>query len=78
MLLSLQGLTTVTHFTKYKVLLFAYKGLHSQAPEYITDLLLPRNCSRTLRFSNSMMLSVLRSRLKLKGDRAFSIAAPRL
>ncbi len=48
-----------------------YKELHDQAPEYITDLLYPRNCSRTLRFSNSMMLSVPRSHLKLKGDHAF-------
>lgn len=53
-----------------------YKGLNSQAPQYITDLLLHGKCSRPLRSSNTLMSTVPRSRLKLKGDLAFSVAAP--
>lgn len=67
----------VEYRVKFKVLLYVFKGLYGQAPQYITDLL-HRKCSRSLRSSNKLMLTVPRSRLKLKGDRAFSVAAPRL
>ncbi len=35
-------------------------------------------CVRELRSTSSLQLTVPRTRLKLKGDRAFSVAAPQL
>ena len=48
------------------------------APFYIMDLLSYRTCSRTLRSTDQKLLAVPKSRLKTYGDRAFSIAAPKL
>ncbi len=62
----------------FKILLFVYKDLHVLAPQYISDLLVPYNASRPLCSSSQLLLSVPRSRYKTKGDRAFSVAAPRL
>jgi hypothetical protein len=63
---------------QFKVLLMVYKGLHGQAPAYISELLQHHCTSRPLRSSQSSLLKVPKSRLKTKGDRAFSVAAPRL
>ncbi len=62
----------------FKVLLFAYKALHNSAPDYICDLIKPYTASRSLRSSDQLFLSVPRSRCKTKGDRAFSVVAPKL
>jgi len=62
----------------FKVLLLVYRALHDQAPEYMRDMLQERTNVRTLRSTVSSQLAVPRSRLKGFGDRAFSIAAPRL
>ncbi len=62
----------------FKSLLFVYKGLHGLAPSYISDLLFYCNASRELRSNSSLKFTVPRTRLKLKGDRAFSVAAPQL
>ncbi len=62
----------------FKSLLFVYKGLHGLAPSYISDLLFYCNASRELRSTSSLQLTVPRTRLKLKGDHAFSVAAPQL
>ena len=48
------------------------------APLYITELLSYRTCSRTLRSTDQKLLAVPKSRLKTYGDRAFSVAAPKL
>ena len=37
-----------------------------------------RTCSRTLRSTDQKLLAVPKSRLKTYGDRAFSVAAPKL
>lgn len=60
---------------KFKVLLFFYKRLHGQAPEYITDLIFLTKCPIVLLGSNNMILSVPRSRLNLKGD-LFRLSPP--
>ncbi len=62
----------------FKTLLFVFKGLHGLALLYISDLLFHYNASRELRSTSSLQLTVPRTRLKLKGDRAFSVAAPQL
>ena len=62
----------------FKVLLLVYKALHGLAPSYISDLLNFKTYSRSLRSSCKEYLVVPRSRLKTYGDRAFSIAGPKL
>ena len=48
------------------------------APLYITELLSYCTCSRTLRSTDQKLLAVPKSRLKTYGERAFSVAAPKL
>ena len=62
----------------FKVLLLVYKALHGLAPSYISDLLNFKTYSRSLRSSCKEYLVVPRNRLKTYGDRAFSIAGPKL
>ncbi|PFX25745.1 hypothetical protein AWC38_SpisGene9614 [Stylophora pistillata] len=63
----------------FKILLLVYKGLHGLAPTYIAELLHQRNYgSGVLRSSSQMLLMVPRTFPKNYGDRAFSIAGPKL
>ncbi len=67
------------HFrVQFKVLLYVFKALHGLAPEYISDMIQVYTTTRPLRSSQKFLLKVPKSRLKSKGDRAFSVAAPRL
>ncbi len=68
----------VKYRIQYKVLMFVYKALHNQAPEYIKDMLIPYQSQRHLRSSQNKLLTVPLSRLRRSGDRAFSVAAPAL
>lgn len=77
LLISLHWLP-VRYRIQYKVLMFVFKALHDQAPEYIKDMLIPYQSQRHLRFSRNMLLTIPRSRLRRSGDRAFSVAAPAL
>lgn len=63
---------------RFKILLITYKSLHGLAPLYISELLTPYVASRSLRSENQMLLAVPRSKLRTKGDRAFSVLAPLL
>ena len=62
----------------FKVLVFTYRALHGQAPEYISDLIHPYIASRSLRSSDQDLLAVSCSQLKTKGDHAFEVVAPTL
>ena len=62
---------------KYKILMMVFKCLHGEGPSYLTSLLEPHNPTRSLRSSNKGMLKVPRTRRKW-GDRAFSVAGPKL
>lgn len=62
----------------FKVLLLVFKSLNGLAPAYLSDLLTLHQPTRTLRSANLDLLVVPRSKLKNRGDRAFSIGAPRL
>ncbi len=62
----------------FKILLFAYKAFYNSTSDYIFDLIKPYTASRYLRSSDQLLLSVPRSRCKTKGDRAFSVVAPKL
>ncbi len=53
-------------------------SLHNQAPQYRSDLLLPYTQSRSFRSADSGLLQVPRTRLKNRGDLAFSVVDPKL
>ena len=63
----------------FKILLLTYRALHGMAPVYLQDLLVPYTPTRTVRSSSDgLLLSVPRTKCQRFGDRAFSVAAPRL
>jgi len=62
----------------FKILLMTWRALNNMAPAYIKDLLIAYIPSRNLRSVSNMLLVVPRTRLKSYGDRAFSVAAPKL
>ena len=62
----------------FKILLLTYKALNGLAPDYIRDLLKYSDSRRTLRSSSNRLLDEPRANLKTYGERAFSVAAPRL
>ena len=68
----------VQYRIQFKVLLLVYKSLNDKGPKYLKELLIPYSPSRTLRSTSSNDLTVPRTRLKTYGDRAFSVAGPRL
>ena len=59
-------------------MLLTYKALNGLAPDYIKDLLKYNDSRRTLRSSNNRLLDEPRANLKTYGERAFSVAVPRL
>jgi len=67
----------VKYRIQFKALLFVYKGLHSLALPYISDLL---SFHQTVHpnTSNSLQLIVPWTHLNLKLDRTFSVTAPQL
>nr|XP_061839065.1 uncharacterized protein LOC133621161 isoform X1 [Nerophis lumbriciformis]XP_061839075.1 uncharacterized protein LOC133621161 isoform X1 [Nerophis lumbriciformis] len=62
----------------FKLLLFVFKCLNNLAPTYLSDLLQPYCPTRSLRSADQLLLTVPDTRLKLRGDRAFAVAAPKL
>ncbi len=63
---------------EYKLLVFVFKSLNGLSPTYLDALVKRHTSARSLRSSDQQLLTVPRSRLKLKGDRTFSVAAPKL
>ena len=63
---------------QFKTLLLVFKALHGLASSYIADIIHPHVAPRSLRSSSQGLLHVPRSRLKQKGDRAFSVAGPQM
>ncbi len=64
--------------TEFKIELFVYKAVNCLAPQYLSELLTVHNPVRSLRSQTTRMLWVPRTRLKCRGDRAFSVAGPKL
>lgn len=62
----------------FKVLTYVFKALHGMAPIYISELLSCYSPQRSLRSSSLLLLNIPNSRLKTKGDRSFSVYAPKL
>lgn len=63
---------------QFKISLLVFKSLNWTGPLYLSELLKPRTPSRALRSTNQLLLDIPRSRLKNRGDRAFSVAACKL
>ena len=63
---------------EYKILLLTFKAINNLAPQYISDMLKPYPSPRPLRSSSENFLAIPQSRTKTYGDRAFSVAAPKL
>ncbi|KAL3063590.1 hypothetical protein OYC64_000009 [Pagothenia borchgrevinki] len=68
----------ISHRINYKILVLTYKALHHLAPPYLTNLLTPYQPPWSLRSTAAGLLSIPTSTLCSFGDRAFSVAAPRL
>lgn len=62
----------------FKILIITYRCLQQQAPIYLLELLHPLSSTRSLRSTGQNLLTVPRTRLKTRGDRAFVALAPRL
>lgn len=62
----------------FKILLVVFKALHNLSPNYISNLIEPYISVRSLRSSNQLLLVTPQSKKKSKGDRAFSVAGPKL
>uniref|UniRef100_A0A8C6Q3C2 Reverse transcriptase domain-containing protein n=1 Tax=Nothobranchius furzeri TaxID=105023 RepID=A0A8C6Q3C2_NOTFU len=63
---------------RFKILLFVFKALNGLAPPYISELLTPYVPGRTLRSGDLHLLKIPRQRCKTRGERAFSVCAPKL
>lgn len=63
---------------EFKIVLIVFKILNGLSPSYLSELLHVHTPIKALRSSNQMLLDVPGSRLKTRGDRAFSVAAPNL
>ena len=61
----------------FKILILTWKALNGNAPEYLSNLLIPYIRNRTLRSSDKQLLVVPRASSAF-GDRGFSVAAPTL
>jgi len=68
----------VEYRIQYKILVITYKALHNQAPHYICELIQRYSPSRALRSSTKNLLVQPRYQLESYGQRAFSIASPKL
>ena len=77
-ILSFLNWLPVCYRVEFKILLLVFKALIGLAPSYLSDLINVKKSTRCLRSSDSIILSYPRSRLKLRGDRAFSVAGPRM
>lgn len=61
---------------KFKIAMITYKVLTTNQPQYLRDLLIIKNNTRSLRSCSEIVLNVPKTKLKTAGDRSFSRAAP--
>ena len=59
-----------------KILLLTYKALHSQAPTYISELMVPYKPVRTLRSSSALFLKQHKYNFENYGYHQFQVSAP--
>ena len=63
---------------QFKILLLCYKAIKGESPQYMSALLTAYIPSRNLRSSTKNLLVEPPANLKRYGERAFSVAAPKL
>uniref|UniRef100_A0A8C6LWY4 Reverse transcriptase domain-containing protein n=1 Tax=Nothobranchius furzeri TaxID=105023 RepID=A0A8C6LWY4_NOTFU len=63
---------------EFKILVFVFKSLNNLAPGYLSELIHPYVPTRSLRSADQHLLHVPSSRCKSRGERAFSVCAPKL
>ena len=68
---------SIEHSITFKLLVITFKALSNLAPCCIDNLVHIYTPNRTLRSSSKFQPQVRRSDLKIYGDRAFSVRAPR-
>ena len=68
----------VKYRIEYKLLLLCFKALNGIAPSYLTSMLSLYVPKRNLRSASKNLLVEPPARLKRYGERAFSVAAPKL
>ncbi|KAF4109519.1 hypothetical protein G5714_008771 [Onychostoma macrolepis] len=68
----------VAYRIKFKIILLTFKALNGLAPYYLCNLLHPYSPPRSLRSSDSRLLTIPRYRLSSMGGRSFSVVAPKL
>ena len=62
----------------FKVALLVHKGVHGNAPSYITEMLVMKSSSRyVMRSNNACMLTVPKHRCSTLGARAFAVQGPK-
>ena len=62
----------------FKIITLTFKIIHGFAPGYLCDLIKQRETPRCLGSSSKIVLVIPKTRTKSYGDRAFSVAAPKL
>ncbi len=62
----------------FKVLLLTYKAVMGEGPQYLAEMFVPTGSDYSLRSDYKDQYKVPKSNKKCCGDRAFSIAAPKL
>ena len=60
----------------FKIAVLVYKCLNNLAPTYLSNLIELYSPQRTLRSSNSLLLSTNVGKFKTLGDKSFSVSAP--
>ncbi len=63
---------------EFKILTMTWKSINGAAPQYLSDLIVDKTVTRSLRSDNKNLLHVPVTSLKTCGDRAFCKAAPTL
>ena len=64
---------------EYKILLMVFKCLNKLAPDYLSELINKKENLRPLRSSSDIVLTIPKVKTSVTyGDRAFSVAAPKL
>jgi hypothetical protein len=68
----------IVYRIQFKILLLTFKCLHGKAPMYLSSLLQRYSPKRALRSTNKHLLVNKSAKGKTYGNRAFSVAAPKL
>ena len=66
----------INHRISYKISLLTWKALYTAEPSYLSELISPYIPARTLRYSNTYLLSIPTAVTSHFSSRSFSVSAP--